>query len=326
MINAFTNFYCKYFLKRPGLVKRVSFYVPNWLSFYATARNELNYLLRCVRGYRITCLCVEISSRCNLNCIMCARHKVMKRKQADMTMDTFTTLVDKNPEVNMYILVGWGEMMLNKNFFPMVDYLRERGKRMALTSNATLFTEDNIERIIKSGISHITVSMDGIDEVYESIRGMSYKKIEGNLIRLSNRIKETGSRIYLEINSIGRPDVLQKADEMRRRLGRHVDQIRFSSFIEYNNLLKTNRTRPCREFWRGMISVLYDGSVVPCCMDYNATMIIGNVSEAPLQKIWNNHIMRIFRKDHALLQFKRRCATCFETDSKAGEIIEKRFN
>jgi len=326
LLERFVGVYCRYIWRRPGLTKRVLFYTPDWRTLFRTGMNEIFYLLKRDRGYRVTCAVVELSSRCNLDCTICARFNVMKREQGHMSMETFKALVDKNPDVGMYILVGWGEMMLNRIFWEAVAYLKERGKHVALTTNATLLNEKNVEKIIDSGISHITVSMDGIGEVYEAIRGVSYERIEANLKRLSQRIAETGNEIYLEINAAGTPEVIGQAEEMRAKLGGDVDDIRFSSYVEYNKELKTNRTKPCREFWRGMITVWSDGSVVPCCMDYNTTMKMGDVRNTTLQDLWNDDINRNFRREHLRGEYKRRCETCYEAPPVDNDVgIESRF-
>ena len=145
-------------------------------------------------------------------------------------------------------------------------------------------------------------------------------------MRLSKRVRAAGADIYLEINAAGTPEVIAQASEVKKKLGSYVDDIRFSSYVEYNKELKTNRTKPCREFWRGMITVWSDGSVVPCCMDYNTTMGMGSVVDMPLQKLWNNTINRSFRREHLQRDFKRRCETCYEAvPQDDGLGIEKRF-
>lgn len=325
-VKGVVSFYFRYILRRPNLISRVLFYIPDWRVFWQTAVNELCYLMRRRRGFRVTCVVVELSGRCNLDCKMCARHSTMTRDQGDMTLETFRKLVDTNPEIRNYILVGWGEMLMNPLFFEATDYLRRQGKRISLTSNATLFTSANIEKILGSGISHITISMDGMDDVYQANRGIPFAKVERNLVALSNRIRATGANIHVEINSIGHPDVLAQADEMWKRLGPYVDDIRISSHVEYNQLLPTNRTKPCREFWRGMISVLHDGRVVPCCMDYNASMVLGKVGDGSLWEIWNNERSQLLRAEQLQLKFNHRCATCYETTPRKGDAIEKRFD
>ncbi|NGZ29328.1 MAG: radical SAM protein [Magnetococcales bacterium] len=325
-IKNIVSFYMRFILRRPRLASRVLFYVSDWPTFFYTAINELYYQLHRKKSFQITCVTVELSGRCNLDCQMCARHNVMTRSQGDMSMETLRTLVENNPGINHYILVGWGEMMLNPLFFEATTYLRERNKRISLTSNATLFTAGNIEKILQSGISHITISMDGLDDVYQANRGIPFTKVERHLIALAKRIRETKSGIYLEINSIGHPEVLKQERAMWERLGPYVDDIRFSSHVEYNQMLKTNRSKPCREFWRGMISVLHDGRVVPCCMDYNASMVLGTVDEDSLLNLWNNTRCQQMRNEQLHLDFKRRCASCYESETPKDSSIDKRFD
>ncbi|MBF0421570.1 MAG: radical SAM protein [Magnetococcales bacterium] len=325
-VKSIVTFYFRYILRRPALVNRALFYIPNWRGLFRTALNEINFLLRRDQGFRITSVVVELSGQCNLNCLHCARHQAMTREQGLMTWETFETLVKNNPDIPMFILVGWGEMMLHPDFFRMVEFLRQKGKRVALTTNATLLTRERIEKLVTSGLSHITFSVDGLDDVYQKMRGIPFEKVERNIIALAERIRQTGADIFLEINCVGHPDVLQQEKEIRQRLGPYLDDIRFSSFMEYNMLVPTNRSSPCREFWRGMISVLHDGRVVPCCMDYNASMVLGHISEGSLNSLWNNPVTRGLRREQLRLEFKRRCATCYENEPPAQSGINKRFD
>ena len=326
LLERLITWYCRYIWKKPGLAKRVLFFISDWKTLFYTGVNELYYLLRFDRGFRITNITLELASRCNLDCTICARFSAMKRDQGYMAWDTFKAVIDNNPEVGMYTLVGWGEMMMNKIFWDALAYLKERGKRVALTTNATLLNEKNVEKMVRSSIDHITISMDGVDGVYEAIRGIKFEKVEKNLIRLSNRIKETGADIYLEINAAGTPEVIAQAEETKRRLGPYVDDIRFSTYVEYNKGLKTNRTKPCREFWRGMITVWSNGGVVPCCMDYNSTMMLGSAIDTPLKKLWNHETNRRFRREHLRGEFKRRCETCYEAAPPENDLgIDNRF-
>jgi len=301
--------------------------MPDWKSFFYTALNEINYLLKRKKGYKVTSVVIELTSFCNLNCVMCAKNKVVTRQPTHMSFETFKNIIDNNKNISLFILVGWGETMMNPKFFEMLEYLKKNNRRFAITTNGTLLNESNIEKLVRSGISHITISMDGIGEVYESIRGFPYNKLEKNIIFLSKKIKDNNSNIYFEINSITNPEILKQIPVMLETIGKYVNDIRFSSYMDYNNLLKTNRTKPCRELWRGMITVLNDGSVVPCCMDYNASLVIGNVNNAAyLQEIWNNEKAQKIRKQHINLKFLNRCATCYETIPDDNIEINKKFD
>jgi radical SAM protein with 4Fe4S-binding SPASM domain len=50
------------------------------------------------------------------------------------------------------------------------------------------------------------------------------------------------------------------------------------------------------------VGFLWDGSVVPCCLDYNGSLILGNINETSFNNIWNGEKMEKLR---VLLKSKR---------------------
>jgi radical SAM protein with 4Fe4S-binding SPASM domain len=55
--------------------------------------------------------------------------------------------------------------------------------------------------------------------------------------------------------------------------------------------------KPCFLLWRFLV-VHYDGTVVPCCMDFTQAMPIGNIMERPLKELWNGKTLRKLRELH----------------------------
>jgi len=60
------------------------------------------------------------------------------------------------------ILTG-GEPLLRKDVFEIAKYGKEKGLTMVMAPNGTLLNDDNIRKIIASGIKRISVSLDGPD-------------------------------------------------------------------------------------------------------------------------------------------------------------------
>ena len=52
----------------------------------------------------------------------------------------------------------------------------------------------------------------------------------------------------------------------------------------------------CRKPWWRM-SVQWDGTVVPCCLDYNNKLVLGNVKDQTLTEIWNGPRMKELRRE-----------------------------
>jgi len=55
------------------------------------------------------------------------------------------------------------------------------------------------------------------------------------------------------------------------------------------------------------MSIMSDGSVVPCTQDYNNEMVLGNVKKQNLYDIWNGTSYHKFRKNMLKKQTPVKC-------------------
>ncbi len=74
---------------------------------------------------------------------------------------------------------------------------------------------------------------------------------------------------------------------------------------------------PCRYPWEHLV-VQWDGTVVPCCRDYNAENALGSVRRSSLREIWNGPGCEKLRRQHAAGEFVdneicRRCTSLYYT-------------
>jgi len=59
-----------------------------------------------------------------------------------------------------------------------------------------------------------------------------------------------------------------------------------------------SKRTPCMRLWTGL-NVHFDGTVVPCCLDYDEVVKLGNVDTQSLEEIWNGEPFRLMRLKHA---------------------------
>lgn len=104
---------------------------------------------------------IEISTRCNLHCLMCRRQTV---DYGDQLMDfaLYRDIVDRLPgEVELLSLGGYGEMLLHPRFFDMVAYASRRGIRTQTTTNGSLLhSPEQIRKLLECGLDRLHVSLD----------------------------------------------------------------------------------------------------------------------------------------------------------------------
>ncbi|MDR2404907.1 MAG: radical SAM protein, partial [Deltaproteobacteria bacterium] len=114
---------------------------------------------------------VDISSICNLRCIMCPQGLgLTNKKQAEfMSPSTFKKVVDKITAEDPYAvniqLFQWGEPLLNKNLPEIISIAHEKGLLPSISSN--LNANVDLEPIIKAKPSWFRISLSGFGPRYE---------------------------------------------------------------------------------------------------------------------------------------------------------------
>lgn len=132
---------------------------------------------------------LEVTHRCNLSCSMCLRDSIPVGKQ-DLSLDNFRHILKEIPGLKTIGLMGIGETLMNPDFYEMFNYSSLLGKRMSITTNGTLLTEMNMEKL--KGIQTIVVSVDTPHpEKYREIRGFDLEKVKNNLKCIKKISKET---------------------------------------------------------------------------------------------------------------------------------------
>ena len=168
------------------------------------------------------------------------------------------------------------------------------------------------EKLIRVGLSTICFSIDGLGETYEKLRGADYETTERNVLQFLELKQGMRPDLRVEINyvvsEITEPDV----QEFRRVWGPRVDYITFQPMLTYETI---PRTRPCRELWKGTLVVLWDGTVVACCVDYDGRLVVGNATRQNVTKLLNGHEMVRLRRDHASGRFRSICCMCSEYET-----------
>ena len=122
-----------------------------------------------VRGYPIR-LVIEPTNLCNLSCPLCPAGKDNKEHERGlMKLDEFKKIID---EVGEYLyeidLYNFGESLINKQIYDMIEYASKFNIKTNLSSNLNL---GDPEKIVTSGLSKLIVSADGAtNETYKQYR------------------------------------------------------------------------------------------------------------------------------------------------------------
>ena len=146
---------------------------------------------------QLTKLYVEITTACNLDCIMCIR-RAWHEPIGTMPLATFAALVDQLaalPAPPTIHLSGYGEPLSHRHFLDFVRMAKGIGAKVEATTNGTLLDEDMANALLDLDLDRLVVSLDGASPArFEEIRAhASYQQVINNLFTLKRlRMQRTG--------------------------------------------------------------------------------------------------------------------------------------
>lgn len=110
---------------------------------------------------------------CNLNCKHCYAEAVNTYHSGELSTEEakhfMETLVSYQVPV---LLFSGGEPLMRKDIFDLIEYGNQIGLRMVISTNGTLIDRDKAKLIKELGISYAGISLDGLNEVNDSFRGV----------------------------------------------------------------------------------------------------------------------------------------------------------
>ena len=144
----------------------------------------LDKALAALIDHRIDHFGVEVTSRCNLNCLMCPRGESQMPEQ-DLAFPVFQTLLEIIPPGSLVDLNGWGEPLLHPRLIDMVRLLKQKGCFTGFSTNGLLLTENKAQSLLSAGVDYLAFSLDGASpRTYQAVRGGLFEKICQNIKRL----------------------------------------------------------------------------------------------------------------------------------------------
>lgn len=266
---------------------------------------------------------LEITNVCNLDCRFCPKTKRAKRK---LTLDEFDTLTDKlKNRVQFLYFHLMGEPFLHPCLPQFIRMAKLKGMIPVLTTNGTLL--QGASEVIDALPHKIQISL-------HSQEGNGEKHFEEYINKVMAFAKEAADRgviVVLRLWNQGGYDsengqILQQISQYQSQpwILRHDGwKLKENLYIEYDRMFEwpdSGRMEYGREkvfcyALRNQIGVLVDGSVVPCCLDHDGDICLGNLFEQSLEEILSSsrakNIYEGFTKHHAVESFCRRCGYAF---------------
>lgn len=266
---------------------------------------------------------VEPTNVCNFKCPICPESFSDYQQQAGyyqrMARSTWQQVWqslaawDKKPVVRFYHV---GEPLLNMNLATMISEAHHLGARTELTTNASRLNQQWAELLIDSGLDYVRVSVYGTSDAdYFASTGTMWK--HGDIlqnVKALRRLRDENhlSRPHIYAELVGAGDV----ELFHWQWNGIADECGVKQLHNWGAALVQLGQQPRQvlveeggPYWRVPQKVICpypffelvvkaNGDVTVCCVDWNGSLVVGNVNDESLQDIWAGERLRTLQQTH----------------------------
>ncbi len=263
---------------------------------------------------------VEITTICNRNCTFCPG---TKRPLKRLSMEEFKIIAERLKGVTKYLYLHvMGEPLTHPLLPDFIRYATEQGFLVSITTNGTLLKKRK-EELLQSGVYKINISIhsfeEGSNEAYEEYISDCMQFADAasksgilTVLRLWNKGYDEGRNI----NTLYRLQSYFSGEEWKE--GSKGARIRNKLHLEYGERFEwpdmEKEDRGSDVYCYGLkdhFAVLCDGTVIPCCLDREGEIALGNIFEQTVEEILSseraNSMRSGFQCRNATEELCRKC-------------------
>lgn len=236
---------------------------------------------------------VEITNLCNRNCSFCPG---TVRPGGQMSLEDFKIIAGKLRGVTKYLYYHlMGEPLTHPGLPEMIGYAGVLGFKSAVTTNGTLLPSRG-DALINAGVYKVNISVHSFEEGSEE----DYVNYIRGCLDFAARASEAGVLVVLRLWNQGFDqgrndstiDLIRARFPAPWKVEPRGTRIQNKLYLEYGDRFQwpdmaaeeVGDSVFCYGL-RDHFGILWDGRVVPCCLDREGSIALGNVFTDDLSEI-----------------------------------------
>lgn len=238
---------------------------------------------------------IEITNICNLSCHFCPK---TKRSSKFLTKEEFEKrILEAKPLCDEVTLHLMGDPLIHPRLNDLLNIAKEHDVKINLTTNGTM-VENKHQELLNESVKRINFSIHGIKTSFPLEEQKVYLKkvIDFTKIAQEKRPELIITYRLWNVNRESNKDILEKIEkEFDIKLPNNNNQstqIKNNAFIHFDNAFEWPDPKKGDESHNGFcfglkthIGILSDGTVVPCCLDNDGNIPLGNINENTITEI-----------------------------------------
>ncbi len=267
---------------------------------------------------------LEITNTCNLSCSFC--HKT-KRHPHFLTTEEFDLLTNKLQGKIKYLYFHlMGEPLLHPNLPDFISTAKNKGFLPIITTNGSLLAQRGYELLIYPP-HKVSISLHA-PAANPAFSDESYLE---NCIKFAKKAAKMGCYIAFRLWNLGSDDEAENTHILNKLHSEFVGEwstirngcgnklsdgiyLEFAKRFDWPDSDIAESPEDTDMFCYGLrdqIGILCDGTVVPCCLDADGNIPLGNLLHTDLDSIINSkrakNIYNGFSQRHAVEPLCRKC-------------------
>lgn len=256
---------------------------------------------------------IEITNRCNLRCAFCPG---TKREGKTMRAEEFSLVLDKLAGAVEYIYLHvMGEPLSHPQLAEFLEIAAEKKMHVCITTNGTLLKKQHDTLLAADALYKVSVSLHSFEG-----NGLESAQYLEDIWRFADEASKRGVIVALRLwneggaeeqNDCIRAFLLEKcglAAFPEERNGsvklREKLYLERAQKFEWPDMAAGEKNTQFCYALRDQVAVLADGTVVPCCLDHEGDIALGNLFTQELSEILESPRAKALKDG-----FSRRCPT-----------------
>jgi len=274
---------------------------------------------------------LQLSSFCNLNCIMCAwrsRKGAFNKEHMSLEMVDDIAKQIKDMKLPSIRIGAFTEPTVHPHFSEIMKKLADtRPVDFWLTTNGLLLNEEIAEMLVDIELTLLHVSIDAATpETYKTIRGGNLEIVEKNIMKLLEIRKAKNSVLpFLRVTFIESEENKHEVEMFKKKWENYADIVDLQKYIDLSSLKKDSTGSPkvkkeaesnhdgeefeCNHPYFQLV-IMYDGQILPCSFFMYETLNPVYMSDYSLLDYWNSPELLGFFETIKTKQYIDCCKRC----------------
>ena len=282
-----------------------------------------------MKFYRIY---IELTNICGLRCSFCPSKEIPNKS---MSLEFFELVVKESKkftnEIACHVV---GDPLTLPNLLEYLDVIHKYKMKAVLTTSGYFMKKHSFSTLFHPSVKQINISLNSFNkndtsftfEQYmnpilnlckEKVKRKKESFINLRMWNLDEQMseKDFNSELFKMLNEnfdvILELNKLNPKEKKSIRLDYKV-RLHFDNYFEWPSMQNKEYGHGTCQGLSSHIGILADGSVIPCCLDHNAVMALGNIKEQKLEDILTsskvNNMIDGFKIGHCSEEMCLKCS------------------